>query len=183
MLITGARVCLPEKCSNRLTSGGGDGTLQLALVVARDDARRFAYDFKAGEYEIRRTRRKRSLQANNYAWLLCERIAVAVGVTKEDVYRKHIREYGVSTTLTTREEAARAFCADWDARGTGWFTERVDGDSRGNVTLCAYYGSSTYDSTQMARLIDSVITEAEELGITTITPQEMDLLLRQMEER
>ena len=50
MRIEAARVYLPEKCSNRLTSGGGDGTLQLALIAARDDARRFAYDFRTREY-------------------------------------------------------------------------------------------------------------------------------------
>ena len=43
-----------------------------------------------------------------------------------------------------------------------------------NVTL--YYGSSTYDTRQMSRLIDLVVQDCKEQGIETMTPFELDAL-------
>jgi hypothetical protein len=40
-------------------------------------------------------------------------------------------------------------------------------------------GSHTYNSVEMARLIDGVISEAKELGIETITVSEKDKMLEQ----
>ena len=39
-----------------------------------------------------------------------------------------------------------------------------------------YKGSSEYDSREMAILIDGVISEAKEMGIETMTPQELERL-------
>ena len=39
-----------------------------------------------------------------------------------------------------------------------------------------YYGSSTYDSAQMSRLIDLVVQECQAQGIETKTPEELALL-------
>nr|DAH72628.1 MAG TPA: hypothetical protein [Caudoviricetes sp.] len=39
----------------------------ISLTIPRDDARRFCYSFKPGEYDIKKTRKKRSLDANAYA--------------------------------------------------------------------------------------------------------------------
>ena len=46
-----------------------------------------------------------------------------------------------------------------------------------NVTL--WYGSSSYDTKQMAALINSLIQEANEQGIPTMSPAEQDRLVKQ----
>lgn len=43
--------------------------------------------------------------------------------------------------------------------------------------VCLYYGSSTYDRAEMARLLDDLIEDAEALGIETKSPEEVDRLL------
>lgn len=59
----------------------------ISLTVSRDEARRFCYSFKPGEYDIKKTRKKRSLDANAYAWKLINDISLATRVSPEEVYR------------------------------------------------------------------------------------------------
>ena len=47
----------------------------------------------------------------------------------------------------------------------------------GWATVRVYYGSSTYDTAQMSALLDSLIQDAEALGIPTITPKEEERML------
>jgi hypothetical protein len=42
------------------------------------------------------------------------------------------------------------------------------------VHLAILIGSSQYDSKQMATLIDGIVSECKELGIETMTPQELE---------
>ena len=125
---------------------------------------------------IKEHRDKRSGEANRYMWRLCELIANSQGITKEEVYRGTISKVGIFTILTMKEEALRLFTREWCAKGTGWFIEVADthGDM---VDAFAYYGTSTYDTKEMSRVIESLIQDAKALGIPTETPAELALLL------
>lgn len=58
--------------------------------------------------------------------------------------------------------------------GTGWPTEEVDYQKDGDgIVVRAYYGSSTYNSKQMCRIIDMAVQDAKSLGIETLTPDEL----------
>ena len=52
---------------------------------------------KEQEYTLifEKTKKSRSQNANSYLWVLCDKIARVVRTTKEEVYRKAIREVGV----------------------------------------------------------------------------------------
>lgn len=124
--------------------------------------------------EIKEYRPKRSLDSNGYLWVLCDKIAERMGISKVEVYRKAIKEIGGnSDTVCVMEKAADALCNGWEHNGLGWVTERFPSKIDGCVNVTLYYGSSTYDSTTMSRLIDSLIEDAKELGIETMTPQEL----------
>ena len=134
--------------------------------------------------KIGRKRKKRSLDANDYCWVLCTKISEKlldskVTVTKEDVYRKHIRLVGVYEPLALREDAVERFTEEWAKRGTGWLTEVVDSKMNGCKKVFAYYGSSTYDTKEMSRLIESIIQDCMALGIETLPQAELDSLLNQ----
>ena len=45
-----------------------------------------------------------------------------------------------------------------------------------------WYGSSTYDTLQMSRLIDAIAEDCREAGIETMTPQQLDALKSRWEE-
>ena len=113
---------------------------------------------------------KRSGAANRYMWVLCDKIARTMHLTKNEVYRREIMEIGgVSDVLLMNDEAVDRFCKQWAEQGLGWQTDVVNlGDGRSNVI--AYYGSSTFDRDQMTQLIENLIFEAENLGIDTDTP-------------
>jgi hypothetical protein len=153
---------------------------ELILTTKDMEALRLAYDFKPGDYEIKKTRKKRSLDANAYCWKLADEIAEAVNISKEDVYRRNIREVGVYTPLPIKAEAVADFQRIWSARGVGWFVDVVD-DSKldGYKLVFAYHGSSEYDTAQMSRLIESLIQDAQAVGVDTLSEREKSLLLEE----
>lgn len=132
-------------------------------------------DKKAYTITIERLKRKRSLNANNYMWQLCQKIAEKVGATKETVYRKNIREVGSFETVELISAGAARFIRSWEANGLGWVAEPIS-ERGGYMTVIAYYGSSSYNTAEMSRLVEAVVEEAKALGVETMTPLELDRL-------
>ena len=120
---------------------------------------------------------KRSLDANSLLWILCSKIAEKIGGTKEEVYRKSIHEVGQFEITPIKHEAVKRWREAWESNGIGWISE-VHSQSKfdGYTNMINYFGSSTYDSKQMATLIDNVVQECEGLGIETIPPEELKSL-------
>ena len=100
-------------------------------------------------------------------------IAELIGSTKEDVYREYIRQKGIFRQITLNNEAVDTFTYLWSQKGTAWLCEVLQKDDK-ETTLLAYYGSSSYNTKQMASFIDYVVQEAKELGIQTETPDEIE---------
>lgn len=98
----------------------------LKLHTADVDARHFAYAFTPGEYEIRPKRSLRSLEANALFWKLCQDVAQAVGLTKNEVYKNAIREVGTYSTLIIDYAAIPQFEKSWASKGIGWFCDVAD---------------------------------------------------------
>jgi hypothetical protein len=155
-----------------------DGSQNVTLTVSTDF--RPLFDELAGkelDVEIKQHRKKRSLSANAYCWVLVDKIAARSGVDKTSVYRETIRNIGgVSDIVCCQDRAVEALRSGWQAHGVGWITETMPSKLEGCTNVILYYGSSTYDTAQMSRLIDLLVIEAKELGIETATPQELDRL-------
>lgn len=125
-------------------------------------------------------REKRSLDANAYCFVLIGKIAEATGVPKDDVYREAVRQLGGNyETVCVMKKAADALCNGWGHNGLGWITEQFPSKIDGCVNVNLYYGSSTYDTKTMSRLIDNVVQDAKALGIETMTPAELARLEEQ----
>ncbi len=124
--------------------------------------------------EVKPYRNKRSLDANAYCWVLIDKLAERLGETKESVYRQYITNIGGnSETVCVKNEAVRRLCHGWRRNGLGWQTETFDSKIPGCTNVILYYGSSVYDSAQMARLLDLIIQDCKECGIPTETPNEI----------
>ena len=127
---------------------------------------------------ISRRKAKRSINANAYMWVLCDKIAEKLKTTKDEVYRKYIGEVGVFRDLSISDDAVDTFIKAWGMHGVGWIAEKLDyGEIKGYSTVRAYYGSSVYSSKQMSRLIDMVVEDAKEMGIEVKTPDEIANML------
>ena len=127
--------------------------------------------------QVKEYRQKRSLSQNAYMWVLLDEIAKAVNRSKEDVYRELVKDYGVFEIIPLKDEAVKRFNHNWAKNGLGWFTD-ILGKSKlkGYTNIIVYYGSSTYDTKEMTRLLDAVINECQELEIPTMTLSEIMLL-------
>lgn len=127
---------------------------------------------------VKKHRKKRSLDANAYAWVLLDKLAAHYGVAREMVYRQEIQSIGgVSEVLCLRENAAATFCRSWERNGIGWMTDTGPSKLKGCVNVTVWYGSSVYDTEQMARLIDAIVQDCRDAGIETMTPRELDALV------
>lgn len=150
------------------------------LCIQTKDARRTLDGLKPGkvyDVEIKEHREKRSLDANAYCWVLLDKLAEALDTTKEELYRGYVRKIGPFKDFDLTVDEAQTFRTAWERLGQGWPTEQVDFTPDGErVIIRAYYGSSTYNTKRMSRLIDMIVEDCKEQGIETLTPQQLDAM-------
>ena len=116
--------------------------------------------------EAKKWYKHRSNNANGYLWVLIEKLAEKLNMSRLEVYRKHIYEAGTYQELSMDEVIMPRFCEIWAKNGIGWFCEKAVNEY-GEVILKAYNGSSSYNTKEMARLLDSVIQDCKGQGIET----------------
>ncbi|MBR1750021.1 MAG: hypothetical protein IJ740_18735 [Ruminococcus sp.] len=127
---------------------------------------------------VKEHKKKRSLDANAYFWVLCDKLSEKLRIPKTDIYRSYIKEIGgVSDTVCVVEKAADKLCEAWEDNGLGWQTDRIQSKLEGCVNVVLYYGSSKFDTAQMSRLIDMVVQDCKQFGIPTYDPEELERLV------
>lgn len=125
------------------------------------------------EYEItiQKKKNKRSLNASAYCWVLCQKIAEELSKTgytsKEDVYRKAIKDCSHFSYVPVREDAIERYIQIWQGHGLGWLAEDAGEckSLKGYHNIMCYHGSSVYTVAEMQRLIDCLVDECNQLGI------------------
>lgn len=126
---------------------------------------------KTIDIDVKEHREKRSIDANAYMWKLLEKMSEKLPESKDELYDKMLIEYGVFETVSVRKEAAEAFIRQWKGPVKRLGSGVVNGKEFEHLRVC--FGSSGYDTKQMARLLDGIIRECKELGIDTKTPAEI----------
>lgn len=124
-------------------------------------------------FDIKEHKQKRSLNANAYCWTLLGKIATELGITKEEVYREYIKDKGIYRVITMNSEAVNTFITAWKKQGLGWLCETSKTNIAGLTDVIAYYGTSSYNTKQMASFIDYVVAEAKVLKIETLRPEQI----------
>ena len=161
------------------------GSYHITLITTDDSAGRIYDEYRDSPVEvtISKPRQKRSLNANAYMWELCGKIADKLSdegtlTTKEDVYRKSIKEVGVYRDIPMLNEGAETLKKAWCLHGIGWFTETVD-YLKGNIgyLIRCYYGTSVYSTKQISRVISNLIQDCDSLNIDHRTPDEINNML------
>lgn len=131
--------------------------------------------------DIKKWRKKRSLDANSYCWVLCDRIAKELSkevvVTKEQVYKDAISQAGTFEPMIIEEKAYDNFKRIWEKQGLGFIVQEVTRKDK-CVKVHCYYGSSTYDTKEMSLLIEIIVDLAKSLDIETKPKEEIESLLR-----
>lgn len=139
---------------------------------------------RLGDQEITFTIKKRteprSLRANNYAWALIEKLAVALKTDKEELYEILLRRYGASETYLddAGNEVVVMFSLREDVpprRVARHYAELGEGFVNGQRFLHyrAIKGTSEYSSKEMSDFLDGVVDECKQVGIETATDEEL----------
>lgn len=137
------------------------------------------YDETKGEeltVEVKKFRPKRSLTANAYFHVLVGKIAEKMETSHAEIHNMMIARYGVID-----EEVKNVILADeipWQKLESIHLRPTSATKMMDNGKLYRVYivmkGSHQYDTKQMATLIDGVVSEAKEMDIETIPPQELE---------
>ena len=127
--------------------------------------------------EIVVKKKKRSRNANNYFWELLQQLCFELNLDLIKEYRNRVKELGICQTFELDTKNVPTFVHLWEDKGIAFFTEKVE--EIGNKTIInAYYGSSSYNSKQMSRLIDNLVQDCKSVGIQTLDELEIQELIR-----
>lgn len=116
-------------------------------------------------------RKKRSLDANAYMWVLLQKMAEVLQQDKWNIYIDMLGKYGVFTHIIVKPNVVEKVKEEW--RTVKELGEVCVNGTTG-IQLQCYFGSSTYNTKEMSVLIDGVVSEAKELGIETLSPDELE---------
>lgn len=121
-------------------------------------------------------RKKRSLNANNYLWVLLGKMADVLRTDKWDIYLKMLKRYGKYTYIVVKPNVVDAVKKQWrEVEELG----PISLNDQEGVQLLCYFGSSTYDTQEMAVLIDGVVSECQDLEIETLPPDQITQMKEQ----
>lgn len=128
--------------------------------------------------EIKKIKRKRSLDANAYYWTLVGKIAKLIGSTDAEIHNWLLMDYGEPVRTEDGNLKYILMRDDKDyTRSINIHVRPTDvTENRGGILYRWFIemkGSRQYTTAEMSRLIDGTVQEAKELGIETLTPDRL----------
>ena len=158
------------------------------LIFKRtDEPRIMAWLFSAlkelkenAEYiiEIKTRPKKRSLNANAYAWVLIDKLSEYYRLPPEYIYHKAVRDIGGNTLIVSIEkEAEETLVRTWESKGLGWLAEKTD-EYRNTADYRLTYGSSVYNTHQMSRLIENLVQDCIQADIEILPAEELNSMIK-----
>lgn len=156
-----------------------DGDLIISFAVRDDDSMLEWLSKAEGKQlviEAKRYNEKRSLNANNYFWKLCDEIAKKLETTQDEIHDLMLYRYGVRADLTFEAGVLPMLRESFDI-------VLVRNEQDGFIEARCFLGSRHYDKEEMARLITGTVHDAKEQGVDTWNPDEIERLVAQWERR
>lgn len=125
---------------------------------------------------IEPVRKKRTLTANAYYWVLLDELAKVLKANEKDLHRIILARYGETATDAQGTPIVFKMSRDINPRELGEvYVDPIDSHD-GYVTYRVLKGSSELDSRAFAHLLDGLISECKELGIEVIPYAELQRL-------
>ena len=150
----------------------GDLTVTLSLPRQHADSLKKLMDADI-EADIKKFRERRSRDANAYCWVLITQIAQSMTppMNKEEVYVEMLKRYGQGGFISIQADKASDVTRAFD-----YYVQKGEGEVNGKNFLhyMVYIGSSKYNTKEMSVFISGIVEEAKDLGIETLTPQELE---------
>lgn len=135
------------------------------------------------DIEIKIHREHRSKDANAMLWACLGDIAKELDRDPWSLYLNALKDYGKYTTLMVRQDAVEDVKKQWrEVMEVGdTIMYDTDGDAVRMVYLNCYFGSSTYDTKEFSTLLNGVIEDMRDLGLTPPPSGDMKRALEQWE--
>ncbi len=131
---------------------------------------------------IEKRKKKRSLDANAYYWLLVGKIGKHTGASKNHIHNMMLDRYGELDQMP--DGSLIPFCIRDDIDYLEFPYPHLKPTqktlSKGNKLYRWYFqikGSSEYNTAEMSQLIEGVVSECKEMGIETLPPEELERML------
>ena len=123
---------------------------------------------KEKKFEVKEYREKRSLNANSYFYVLQSKLATILGTSNDELHEQLIKRYSDVTLITIPKEAnIEGFIKYYDVYKDG----KIKGLSV--VMYKVYKSSHEMNTKEFSRLLDGIISECKEVGIETLTPNQL----------
>lgn len=144
-------------------------------------------DCEKVQVTIKKYRKKRSLDANAYYWTLINKLSNTLNVSSSFTHNIMLRRYGQLEIIggkrvhlvlpDTDEGSQKADEADtYHIKPTSEVKTGKDGEAFRTYVMLR--GSSTYDTKEMYTLINGIVSECKQVGIETMTPDQLTEMLR-----
>lgn len=122
-------------------------------------------------FEIKEKKAKRTLTQNAYYWVLLHELAKALKIDNDTAHKMMLERYGVYEVISVQSGIdLTGYFKYFDEIGRG----AVNGKEFTHYKI--YKGSSQMDSKEFAVLLDGLISDCEEMGIPTLTREEIGKL-------
>lgn len=136
---------------------------------------------------LKKWRKKRSLDANAYYWVLLTQLAQKSSVTNNYLHNIMLRQYGqieiigdkaVYVIIPDSEEAMKRIDEEetYHLKPTSQVKTGKDGIEYRTYMLLR--GSSSYGTDEMSRLIEGLVQECKEQEIETLSKQEIERMMQ-----
>ena len=127
------------------------------------------FDQQEGKlFEIKEKKSKRSLTANAYYWSLLNQLASVMRLSSDKLHFMMLRRYGVCEVVSVRSDIkVDGYFRYYEAIG------QSDLNGKEFTHYKIYKRSSEMDSKEFSVLLDGLISECEDQGIPTLTPDEV----------
>lgn len=126
---------------------------------------------KDKKFEIKEYHEKRSINSNDYAWTIMNKIGNILHKSKEEVYLQMLKDYGQNEVVSILSNiSVKGYFKYYEEMGTSILNGKEFTHYR------IFKGSSEFNTQEMCVFIDGIVQEAEQLGIATITPKQLNEL-------
>ena len=159
-----------------------DGRAVISLTVNENVGEIDKLQGKTLDIKLTTHREKRSLDSNAYFHLLCDKIRSVTGYSFSRVKNELITSYGQIEYLMGQQVVIKTNIPPEqmiEQETLHCKPVKVEIQDGKEITFYRVYrGSHTYNTEEMSRLIDGTVQEAKDLGIETMTPQQIERMMQ-----
>lgn len=123
--------------------------------------------------KLKSIKRNDRYQLTHIGWVLINKLADKLNLKPVEVYREHIKNLNVCKQMTLPRNEFKTLSHAWGMLGLGWVVEQLDITDKDEIIANFYYGSSTYNTSQMSKLINNIVEDCKLQGIPTLEDLEI----------